>query len=177
MDMKDYYDIMLFDRGDYYHLKAVTKKGEKYVNKLKVEEKFDPPKTECKKKLKDKDIRDLFANQVWKKGADRCVSCGHCTNLCPTCMCFTIEDDTNLDGSGERVAHLDSCQFKDFTKVAGGHVFREGRVDRFKHRIYHKLQYYKDTYGTYMCTGCGRCIRGCPEKIDWIELIGEMKAK
>ena len=177
MELDDHYDLMLLDRGDYFHVKSGSKKGEKYIKNLKDQE-FDAPKTTCKTTLDVKQIKEFFTNDMWNEGADKCLSCGHCTNLCPTCLCFTIEDDMNLDRSGERVAKLDSCQFKDFTKVAGGHVFRESRVDRFKHRIYHKLEYFKEKFDLYMCTGCGRCIRGCPEKIDWIELIHKMdKAK
>ena len=175
MELEDYYDIMLIDRGNYYHVKAGSKKGEKFVEKLDKKEDFIPPKTTCKKSLKTKDISSFYKHGDWKKGADMCISCGHCTNLCPTCLCFTIEDDVNMDGSGERTAKLDSCQFKDFTKVTGDHVFRESRLDRFKHRIYHKIDYFKKQFDIYMCTGCGRCIRGCPEKIDWIDIANGLK--
>ena len=92
-------------------------------------------------------------------------------------MCFNVEDDVDLAGGGTRDAEWDSCQFRDFTKVAGGHVFREGRVDRFKHRIYHKLQYFREEFGILMCTGCGRCIRGCPAKIEWNELVNDLDQK
>ena len=63
----------------------------------------------------------------------------------------------------------------EFTRVAGDHVFRKDREGRFKHRIYHQLDYYKDKYGEFLCTGCGRCIEGCPTRIDFVPIINEMK--
>ncbi|USN45545.1 MAG: 4Fe-4S dicluster domain-containing protein [Candidatus Woesearchaeota archaeon] len=174
MNLQDYHDIMLYDRGSYYQVKAGTPKGEFFIAHLKDTEAFVPPPTTCSLALPTQEIAHLFEHQAWKEGADSCTSCGHCTNLCPTCLCFTISDDVALDGKGERVAEWDSCQYKEFTEVAGGHVFREKRVDRFKHRIYHKIQYFRERFDMSMCTGCGRCIRGCPEKIHWIHLIGKM---
>lgn len=178
IDLKECHDIMLYDRGKYYHVKARTPNGKKYVDMLKQEEEFMPEATKCSRKLSAntlKEIAKYFMSNEWKKGSDACLSCGHCTNLCPTCLCFTVNDWTGLDGKGERLAEWDSCQYKDFTRVAGGHIFREARVDRFKHRIYHKLQYFKDEFGRYMCTGCGRCMRGCPAKIDWNKIVNEIK--
>lgn len=174
MELKDYYDIMLYDRGKYFHVKAGSEKGKRFLVGLK-DDNFNPQPTRCSTKLNNKDIRKFFTDKRWEEGADDCTSCGQCTNLCPTCLCFDIEEETELDGSGKRVAQWDSCMYKDFTKVAGNHVFREKRIDRFKHRIYHKLQYFKDAFGMYMCTGCGRCIRGCPAKIDWIKIVNSMK--
>ena len=99
-------------------------------------------------------------NDVWEKESEKCLSCGDCTSLCPTCLCFDIKDEVNLDMvSGVRVAQWDSCMFKDFTAVAGGGVARDKRVDRLKHRIFHKLTYFPKKFdGASMCTGCGRCI-------------------
>jgi len=64
---------------------------------------------------------------------------------------------------------------KSFTRVANDYVFRESREERFKQRIYHQMQYFKERYGIEMCVGCGRCITHCPTNIDWVELLNEMK--
>jgi len=177
MNLKHKYDLCLFDKGENMHIKVGSAKGEKIISELKLKtdkEWREAPK--CKMQLKTTDIKEFFQkNEIWKKGEKDCLSCGDCTTLCPTCLCFDIEDETDLSGfCGERCAKWDSCMYKDFTLVAGGEHFRGERIDRFKHRIYHKLEYFKEEFNELMCTGCGRCIRGCPTKIDWVSLINEM---
>jgi ferredoxin len=76
---------------------------------------------------------------------------------------------------GKRFKEWDSCQFLNFTMVAGGGVFRKERLARFKHRIYHKLQYFREKFGMDMCTGCGRCIEACPRLIDFTDVINKFR--
>ena len=172
----DGYDLFFCDAGENFHIKVNSKKGEALVKNLPIS-KFIPLPIKTDKKLSTTDVKKFYDNSIWEKEADKCLSCGACTSLCPTCMCFDISDNPNLDvTSGKRTAEWDSCQYKDFTKVAGGHVFREKRLSRVKHRIYHKLQYFKEKFGENMCTGCGRCIEGCPTKIDFVETINNLNA-
>ncbi len=176
MNLQPDFDICLFDREDYFHIKTNSKKGKEIIQKLNLPtDELKPQEPDCKTKLKTTDIKDLFdKNEIWHKGEKDCITCGACTNLCPTCLCFDIEDETELNGKcGKRCSKWDSCMYKDFTQVAGGHHFRGDRVDRFKHRIYHKLEYFEKQFGRSMCTGCGRCIRACPTNIDWVKLINE----
>jgi len=87
-----------------------------------------------------------------------------------------VKDEINFDfTTGERVRIPSSCLQRRFTRVAGDHVFRYEKTARFKHRIYHQIQYFKDRHGEEFCTGCGRCIRGCPTRIDWVKGINTMK--
>ncbi len=178
MELKHYYDLCLYDRGNFFHIKTGSDKGNEILSKLNLsqDEDFQKDWPDCEMKLSTKDIKKFFEkDEVWKKGSDDCLSCGDCTTLCPTCLCFDVEDEAEIDlKSGTRFAKWDSCMYKHFTLVAGGHVYRNTRINRFKHRIYHKLQYFPEKYNQFMCTGCGRCIRGCPTKIDWISLINEM---
>lgn len=179
MDLKHFYDICLFDKGDYFHIKTGSKKGEEIIKKLKIEdkkEKYFRDFPDCDMKLSTKDIKRFFErNEMWQKGANDCLSCGDCTTLCPTCLCFDVKDEMEIDlKSGKREVKWDSCMYRDFTLVAGNHVYRNTRLNRFKHRIYHKLDYFPEKFEQYMCTGCGRCIRGCPTKIDWVSIINEM---
>lgn len=178
MELKHYYDICLYDRQDYFHIKTGSKKGEEIISRLKLNKDEDYLKDwpDCEMKLSTKDIKRFFErDDVWKKGSDECLSCGDCTTLCPTCLCFDVKDDVEIDlKSGTRIVEWDSCMYKHFSLVAGGHVYRNTRINRFKHRIYHKLQYFPEKYNQFMCTGCGRCIRGCPTKIDWISLVNQM---
>ena len=181
MGLKHFYDICLFDRKTHFHIKSGSKKGDEILKKLKLKnkEKYMTDFPNCDMKLHTKNIKDFYdKNEVWQKGVDDCLSCGDCTTLCPTCLCFDVEDEVSLSlDSGSRIAKWDSCMYRDFTLVAGGHVFRNTRINRFKHRIYHKLDYFPEKFNQYMCTGCGRCIRGCPTKIDWISLINTMEAQ
>lgn len=173
LKLKNYYDLCLFDRGDFFHIKFATEKGYEIISKLGLEkdENYTKSVPECRNKLMTTDIQRFFnRDDMWQTGADKCLSCGDCTSLCPTCLCFDIKDEMNIDlKSGKRILELDSCMFRDFSLVAGGHAFREKRVNRFKHRFFHKLVYFPKKFsGESMCTGCGRCIRGCPTKIHWV---------
>jgi sulfhydrogenase subunit beta (sulfur reductase) len=175
----DIQDIMVFDKGNYYIFEVNTDKGKsvidlvgELVSKTQNILTDEDRKTKNIKELKKTDIKDIFKNNIWKELSEKCLSCGACTNLCPNCHCFTILDESNLDlKTGERFRVPASCQLRSFTRVAGDHVFRESRVSRYKHRIYHQIQYFRERHGVIFCTGCGRCIRGCPTKIDWVEGI------
>lgn len=108
---------------------------------------------------------------VWEELGNRCLSCGNCVPVCPTCYCFDVVDISSLDGeSGERRREWDACQFVGFAKVAGGHNFRPGPVDRLKFWYRHKLHGFDDPYGFKTCVGCGRCTVSCPSGID--DIVG-----
>ena len=61
----------------------------------------------------------------WQETGERCLSCGNCTMVCPTCFCVTVEDRTSLDGqTAERVKKWDSCFTLDYSYLHGGSVRR-----------------------------------------------------
>jgi len=172
--LKHYYDIMLVDLDDKFFIISKSDKGKELIKDYEDYE-HDLKEIQNHRELQKKDLWKFHESKDWEKGSSKCLSCGHCTNLCPTCLCFDIYDSPDLDmKSGKRNLEWDSCQYKDFTLVAGGHTFRETRDNRFKHRIFHKLQYFKDEFNEYMCVGCGRCTRGCPKKIDWVKIVNEL---
>jgi ferredoxin len=114
-----------------------------------------------------------YEHPRWDEVAERCLTCGNCTLVCPTCFCNTIEETTSLDGqSTERWRVWDSCFNLQFTYIHGGSV-RTSPKSRYRQWLTHKLATWIDQFGVSGCVGCGRCITWCPVGID---LTGEVKA-
>ncbi|GAB1646317.1 4Fe-4S dicluster domain-containing protein [Krasilnikovia sp. MM14-A1259] len=102
----------------------------------------------------------------WDDVASRCLTCGNCTMVCPTCFCTTTEDVTDLTGEhAERWRRWDSCYDLDFTYLHGGSVRTSGQ-SRYRQWISHKLGTWHEQFGSSGCVGCGRCIAWCPTGID-----------
>jgi sulfhydrogenase subunit beta (sulfur reductase) len=183
LQLVDYFDLMFYDKKEKYVVEVGSEKGELLIKKHQQFFKQERLLTQEEKhiigadRLEKKDIVALYDHPDWKKGVKLCLSCAACTALCPTCYCFDMHDEVSTKNpqTGERIRQWSSCQLPEFTKVAGGHVFRQDREQRFKHRIYHQLDYFKKKYGVQLCVGCGRCIDGCPTRIDFVQIINEMK--
>jgi len=132
--------------------------------------KLEPSPAELPLLLKDGD--DL---ELWDEVGKRCLSCGTCNLVCPTCYCFDVRDTLNLDfQTGKRERFWDSCQLDEFAQVAGGESFRRERGDRQKHRLNRKFRYFVPEYGAPFCVGCGRCSRQCVAKIDIVEIANDL---
>jgi sulfhydrogenase subunit beta (sulfur reductase) len=119
------------------------------------------------------DIRDLLyrnrEHHRWDDVAGRCLTCGNCTMVCPTCFCATVEDVTDLTGEkAQRVRKWDSCFTMDFSYIHGGSI-RASPKSRYRQWMTHKLATWIDQFGTSGCVGCGRCITWCPVAIDITE--------
>ncbi|MCP2250479.1 4Fe-4S dicluster domain-containing protein [Lentzea aerocolonigenes] len=118
------------------------------------------------------DLRDLLARNRdsahWEAVAERCLTCGNCTMVCPTCFCVSVEDTTDLDGNAERSQRWASCFEIDFSYLHGGAVRTSG-ASRYRQWMTHKLGTWHDQFGTSGCVGCGRCIAWCPAGIDITE--------
>lgn len=112
----------------------------------------------------------------WDDVAERCLTCGNCTMVCPTCFCTTVEDHSDLAGqSAERVRKWDSCFTMDFSYIHGGSVRKTTR-SRYRQWMTHKLASWIDQFGTSGCVGCGRCITWCPVGIDITEEVAAIRA-
>ncbi len=112
---------------------------------------------------------EKFEDEFWDSVAERCLACGNCTMVCPTCFCTTVEDTNSLDGqSAERVRIWDSCFSKDFSYMHGGSI-RFSIKSRYRQWLTHKLSTWFNQFGTCGCVGCGRCITWCPVGIDITE--------
>ena len=122
------------------------------------------------RRLETDGIKELLQSNLnhprWDEVAERCLSCGNCTMVCPTCFCTTIEDHSDLAGaSAERVRKWDSCFTMDFSYIHGGSVRKTAR-SRYRQWMTHKLASWIDQFGMSGCVGCGRCITWCPVGID-----------
>jgi ferredoxin len=123
-------------------------------------------------------LEQNYNNEEWNSEIEKCVSCGNCSMVCPTCFCYHVEDFNKWNTiDGNRTRMWDSCQLIDFSEVAMGENFRKDRGARMKWRIYHKLAYWPEQFGTYGCTGCGRCISYCIADIDMTRIIAAMRGE
>ena len=103
-----------------------------------------------------------YGANTWDEMGAKCLACGSCTNVCPTCFCFDVQDETEISmEDGERYRVRDSCQLYEFALVAGGHNFRDSKASRIRHRFMRKAKYNQQVHGLVGCTGCGRCERAC----------------
>jgi ferredoxin len=117
----------------------------------------------------------LFEHPLWNEVAKKCISCGTCTFVCPTCHCFDISQENRLK-EGERFRCWDSCMFSSYTEMAGHHNPRADKTARVRQRFMHKLCFFEERYGKSLCVGCGRCVEACPVALDITCLIDEIAA-
>jgi len=111
-----------------------------------------------------------YDHSLWDDLGERCLACGSCTNVCPTCYCFDVVDEVNMAlTEGNRLRQWDSCQLDEFASVAGGENFREARSARQRHRFMRKGKYIYEKVGELGCVGCGRCVRTCVASISIVE--------
>ncbi|UCF06825.1 MAG: 4Fe-4S dicluster domain-containing protein [bacterium] len=121
-------------------------------------------------------IREHLTADIWDDIAAKCVECGACTNICPTCYCFLLYDQ-KVDGEHfQRIASWDSCQVTGYARMAGMLNPRPRLTDRVKHRYHHKYDYLVLSHGAVYCTGCGRCIDTCSAGIDMRDAFRKVKA-
>ena len=114
---------------------------------------------------------------VWGELARKCLCCGSCSIVCPTCSCFNVADRIEENGTASRVRTWDSCLYRDYALVAGGHNFRSDRGDRVRTRYYHKQEAFVREFGMPSCVGCGRCIENCPTGIHVVEVFQHVRGE
>lgn len=109
----------------------------------------------------NKNLKEAFHSEIWKQQSERCIGCGACAFVCPTCACFDIEEDPK-GSRGQRIRCWDSCGLSLFTQHTSGHNPRSTQSQRWRQRILHKFSYMPERNNSFGCTGCGRCSRACP---------------
>lgn len=114
---------------------------------------------------------------VWEELGKKCLCCGSCSMVCPTCSCFNVRDEIPEEGVRRRVRTWDACLYREYALVAGGHNFRATRADRVKNRYYHKQEAFVREFGKHSCVGCGRCIENCPTGINVVEVFKTVRGE
>jgi len=172
-------DAMLLPAGDQYEVRGLTDKGRalfagKTQQGAAAVKTADGPAPSFDAGSVREFLAKSYESPVWKEIALRCLGCGACAYVCPTCHCFDIVDEgTAL--SGCRAKNWDSCQFPMFTMHASGHNPRANQGQRQRQRIQHKFRIYPEKFGEILCTGCGNCTRQCPVSLGVLSAIEIIK--
>jgi ferredoxin len=185
-------DLMLTQIGEEFLVEAVTDKGKELLAKTgltRAATKADEAKAEkAKESARDKVTRKVDTEGIterlragfedkdyWEKVSAKCISCGICTFLCPTCYCFNISDEL-LKRHGERFRSWDSCAFPVYTKMPMENP-REEKWRRLRQKVCHKYEFYPYSFEVIACTGCGRCVRLCPVNWDITQVLAGLPAQ
>lgn len=120
---------------------------------------------------------DVMKSGMWEEYDSRCINCGRCNFVCPTCTCFTMQDIYYTDNgkAGERRRVHASCMVDGYTDVAGGGSYRSKNGERMRFKVLHKVYDYKKRNGYHMCVGCGRCDDVCPEYISFSHCVNKLE--
>jgi ferredoxin len=174
------FDLWLTDLGDEYLIEVGSGKGRTLLKQYIETDPANEKQIEKREKLRrdslgryrlslDISPREIpvilekgWNSPMWEDLGKRCFSCGSCTMVCPTCVCFDIRDKMELSmKGGERFRKWDSCMFDAFARVASGVNFRPTGTDRLRHRLHRKGKYMLERWGELGCVGCGRCVHAC----------------
>lgn len=187
------FDLFFTDLGDKYYVHVATDAGKEIVDRSEVFNKAGyeeylmlmKVREERKKGFKKSVqgnmemlshiLKESYNDEIWDIEGKKCVSCGACNIVCPTCYCFDVADVMCPDmENGDRYRKLDGCQLRGFCKVATGENFRKTAAERVRHRVFKKEVYLKKRFGKSGCVGCGRCIEHCIAKISIIDIFNHL---
>lgn len=187
------FDLFLTDLGDVYFAEIQTDTAFNFLRQIEVSEPQESHHSRYMKKVAERnaaftthvDTTDLtkildmeFQSDVWKYWGERCLSCGSCSSVCPTCYCYGISESVDIDLKGARkTKRLHSCNLIDFAEVAGGHNFRPTSHGRLKYRYYHKHRGFVEAFEESLCVGCGRCGLSCLAGITVPEVIASVRGE
>jgi formate hydrogenlyase subunit 6/NADH:ubiquinone oxidoreductase subunit I len=185
------FDLFLTDIGDKYFMKIDSSSA---FNLLKNAHIADVTEEDQKRYIEEKkrlaslfktkievtglpSLMDIeFESDVWKKWGDKCLSCGSCAMVCPTCYCYAVNEHIDVSLKFARKERmLYSCNLVDFAEVAGGHNFRPESKSRLKYRLYHQHRGFVESYDEPKCVGCNRCGTACPAGIRPVDVILDLR--
>lgn len=174
-------DVEVYDLGEQFAMEALTDKGQAVLAKaghlLREQTVQLPPVPERTLQVPTEGLPEklsgLFDAPIWDNWMFKCLGCGTCTYICPTCHCFDLSNKQRGE-VGVKLRTWDSCMFDEYTLMAGGHNPRPGKKERVRNRFLHKLEYFNERNGMFLCVGCGRCIKKCPMNIDITKFIKQV---
>jgi len=188
--VKEHYDLNLTELDDIFVLTIGSELARRLLTGIpfedasgyvltNVEHKLSQAEQQMRRKLDTSDLPELILENLdhpyWNEIGNRCLSCGSCTQVCPTCFCWDTQDEMSLDGSTtKRTRVWDSCFNPGYSYQAGGNT-RPTIYSRYRQWLSHKLGTWKQQFGTLGCVGCGRCITWCPAEIDITEEISALR--
>ena len=177
----DEYDAYVKYDGDFAYIDCKWDELEELIKEEKYKEEVVEPEFVKENKVNINIPNNLsikvFESKMWNEYTDRCIGCGRCNFVCPTCTCFTMQDIFYRDNGkvGERRRIWASCQINGYTDMAGGISFRKPQGDKMRFKVMHKVYDYKKRFGYNMCVGCGRCDDICPEYISFSNCINKLE--
>ncbi|OGO20031.1 MAG: hypothetical protein A2Z14_18755 [Chloroflexi bacterium RBG_16_48_8] len=193
LSVHENFDLHLTDLGDRYSLDIGSEKGAGLIKSFaSVREGSGEDHQQLRKIMSEKwsnfpyrldfDVLELpsllslsYNSPLWEELEKRCLACGSCNIVCPSCYCFNVIDEMDLRlHSGSRFRVWDSCQLDRFATVAGGHNFRPTQASRLRHRFFHKGKYQAESSGMVGCVGCGRCAQTCLVHISPVDIFNEL---
>lgn len=193
------FDMSVSDIGDEYVIEVVSEKAKQYILQYQMQCMPVTDEQLCRRQAqRDEARRGIeiniknhaiprkeslsgimekgFDSRVWQDEIETCVECGCCNFICPTCHCFFLSD-SQKNNTTMRHKIWDACLYKDFAVVAGGANPRKRLAQRLRNRYEKKFDYFPSVAGMIACTGCGRCISGCPAKIDIRRILKNLVAE
>jgi ferredoxin len=183
------YDIALAELAGGFVAVAGSAKGKAVLDALNLsaatQQQFDMARKQGQdaaaaqtRRLPSRNLRDALMSRLehprWDEVATRCLACGNCVAVCPTCFCHAETDEPALNGqSSEHARTWDSCFGEAHGHLHGFNVRPDIR-SRYRQWLTHKLATWHDQFGRSGCVGCGRCIAWCPAGIDITEEVAAL---
>jgi ferredoxin len=193
---EEFFDLNIASYGDRYLIEVGSERGEELMGLVKKASPLKGVSTAARERV-DRNRRNVIerlehqneefdygpgykrmrkvALDHWVASQDECVGCGACTNICPTCYCLILNDES-IGDEFVKVRSTDSCQLHGYSLMAGGDTPRPQMRDRFRNRYLCKFDYMQKNFDEYGCVGCGRCIDACPGEIDLREVVAKILA-
>ncbi len=186
-DARHSFDLALTELEDGFLIRSGTKRGQALQAQLNFpdasSEQYQEAEAQLKQARKQQrqlpefepaELIHLGQHSAWQEVAERCLSCGNCTSVCPSCFCFSESEVPELNGTeSNHQRQWDSC-FSEGHSYIHGHHFRPDTKGRYRQWLTHKFGSWVEQYGRSGCTGCGRCISWCPVGIDPLEVLKQL---